>query len=344
MSRIRFANISTPPLPPAGRTFLYFDETDSHAKTIDSSGTIFDLTLSGGGVGTISDSLLGVDGITVISGANITTISGFRAEFISTSGSLQIQIDNNTTQIITTSGHLQTQINTITAGDVESVNSLTGAIDVIGKGEVNVTVEGQNIVVSGTPHEIDTDIDTVSDAIIGAGTVTVTSGTNTTTISGSTALTGILHQLVFCKSEGEITNDLFLNHYGDGRAGSPSNESPAVMPWKSKLVGLTYTNKVAGTRVHIEIQSVADGSGNSPVLLDFDWLLDTVGVRTARKTNFTTDIIFDAGDKISVFLDLKVGGSNPENVIVVMHLEIIEETFEESSENFSGNLGVGVTS
>jgi len=372
MSRLRFANIPTPTLPPAGRTFLYVDETDSHAKTIDSSGTIFDLTLSGGGGGgvdtdTISDALLGVDGITVISGANITTVSGFRAEFISTSGSLQTQINNNTAQIITTSGHLQVQIDNITASDVESVNSLTGAIDVIGKGEVNVTVEGQNIVVSGTPHETDTDTDTISDAIIGgtgitvtsgsntttidghlrytkdendaivagsnvtvvsgantitisstggggggdvpdalvgAGTVTVTSGTNTTTISGSTALTGLLHQIAFMKGK-TIENDVFLNTYGDGGDGSPSNESPAVMPWKSKLVGLSYTNKVAGTKVHIEVQSVADGSGNSPVLMDFDWLLDAVGVRTARKTNFTTDIIFDAGDKIAVFIRSK---------------------------------------
>ena len=70
---------------------------------------------------------------------------------------------------------------------MDSVNSLTGAIDVIGKGEVNVTVEGQNIVVSGTEHATDTDTDTVSDAIIGGTGITVTSGTSITTIDGHEA-------------------------------------------------------------------------------------------------------------------------------------------------------------
>ncbi len=472
MSRIRFANIPTPPLPPAGRTFLYLDEADSHTKTIDSDGNIHDLTLSGvppkaliGADGitiisgtnivtvsgfrdefvnasgslqtqidiieasdvesvnaltgaivvtgkgevnvtvegqnivvsgtphetdtdtdTISNALAGADGITVISGVDTDTITGFRTEFVNASGTLSTEIDDSITnhaadasahhtrytraendailgvdgitiisgtnditvtgfrtEFVNASGSLQVQIDNITASDVESVNSLTGAIDVVGKGEVNVTVEGQNIVVSGTDHMADTNIDTISDAIIGAGTVTVTSGTNTTTISGSTALTGLLHQIAFMKGKDDIMNDVFLNTYGDGPDGSPSIESPAVMPWKSKLVGLSYTNKTAGTKVHIEIQSVADGSGNSPVLMDFDWLLSTVGVRTARKTDFVTDIIFDAGDKISVFLDVKAGSSNPRNVIVILYFEIVEETFEESSENFSGNLGVGVT-
>ena len=36
--------------------------------------------------------------------------------------------------------------------DVDSVNALIGDIVIVGKGEVGVTVEGQNIVVSGTDH------------------------------------------------------------------------------------------------------------------------------------------------------------------------------------------------
>jgi hypothetical protein len=41
----------------------------------------------------ISDALIGVDGITIISGTNTTTVSGFRDEFVAASGSLQSNID-----------------------------------------------------------------------------------------------------------------------------------------------------------------------------------------------------------------------------------------------------------
>ncbi len=235
-----------------------------------------------------------------------------------------------------------------TGSQIAEQNFTTEGIDLRDLRNV-IVAEGDNIVVtSGEVNQtlvftVGTSSNVVSDALVGAGNVTIVSGTDTITVSGGTGLTGALHQIAFMKGKDDIMNDLFLNTYGDGMDGSPSNDSPAVMPWKSKLVGLTYTNKTAGTKVHIEIQSTADGTGNSPVLMDFDWLLDTVGVRTARKTDFVTDIIFDAGDKISVFLDLRPGSSRPRNVIVILYFEIVEATFEESSENFSGNLGPGVT-
>ena len=72
--------------------------------------------------------------------------------------------------------------------DVGSLNSLTGDITVIGKGEVGVTVEGQNIVVSGTGHTAGGGGGgDVSDALVGTDGITVLSGTPTaseTTISG----------------------------------------------------------------------------------------------------------------------------------------------------------------
>ncbi len=45
------------------------------------------------GTSTVEPAIVGVDGITVISGADTTTISGFQAEFTSASGSLQLQLD-----------------------------------------------------------------------------------------------------------------------------------------------------------------------------------------------------------------------------------------------------------
>jgi hypothetical protein len=108
-----------------------------------------------------NDALTGSDGITIVSGSNSIDVQGFQAEFVSASGSLQTQID------------------AVEGSDVDSINSSTGIVDIAGKGETVVTVEGQNIVVSGTDH-----IDTVSDALVGTGGITIISGSNTTTVSG----------------------------------------------------------------------------------------------------------------------------------------------------------------
>jgi len=60
------------------------------------SGTTHVTGGGGGDGGTVSDALVGADGIIVLSGtptAGETTISGFRDEFVSSSGSLQGQLD-----------------------------------------------------------------------------------------------------------------------------------------------------------------------------------------------------------------------------------------------------------
>ena len=120
--------------------------------------------------GTPANALVGSDGVTVTSGDPTDTISGFRTEFVSASGSLQTQID------------------AVEGSDVDSVNALIGDIVVVGKGEVGVTVEGQNIVVSGTDHTAGGGGGgDVSDAMVGTDGITVLSGTPTaseTTISG----------------------------------------------------------------------------------------------------------------------------------------------------------------
>ena len=118
---------------------------------------------------TVPNALIGVDGITVTSGTSEDTITGFRAEFVNASGTLQTSID------------------AVEGSDVDSVNSATGDITIVGVGEVNVTTDGTTITVSGTDHATDTDTDTVSDAIIGGVGIVVTSGVNTTTIDGHEA-------------------------------------------------------------------------------------------------------------------------------------------------------------
>jgi len=108
--------------------------------TDDGSGNV---TISGtagtGGTDTVSDALVGADGITVISGvptASETTISGFRTEFVSSSGSLQTQIDTLAPLTVkeTDGSPLVTNVNTIIV--------TTGTLTDDGGGQVTIVTGG----------------------------------------------------------------------------------------------------------------------------------------------------------------------------------------------------------
>lgn len=147
------------------------------------------------------DAILGTDGIEVVSGTSTVTVSGFRNEFISTSGSLQAQIDNNassviqnasditenTSLIVTTSGHLQGQIDGINVDELEDAILGEDGIAVI-SGSNSVTVsgfKGEFVSASGSlQNQIDNiDINEIEPAIVGDDGISVTSGTNIT-VSG----------------------------------------------------------------------------------------------------------------------------------------------------------------
>jgi len=159
----------------------------------------------------------------------------------------------------------------------------------------------------------------------GNGVVTLKSG------GGISSLGGI-HQLV-ALNKGTKQNK-WTCIYGTKGA---SNEIHPPMPWKSQLVGLVFYNKERGADVDIEIYVAPEGGGSTPVTQVFKWELDNA--RVARKTNFSTPIIFDAGDKVGVYF--KDAGKNPKDSRCILYFKIIEETEEESKENYSGNFSRG---
>lgn len=116
-----------------------------------------------------NDAITGSDGITIVSGSNTIEVIGFRTEFVNASGSLQEQIGT---------------------GGVTSLNSLVGVIDITGKGEVVVTIEGQNVVISGTPHVAASGIIPVS------GTATTISGCFTHVQTSPSDIWNINHNLL----------------------------------------------------------------------------------------------------------------------------------------------------
>lgn len=113
----------------------------------------------------------------------------------------------------------------------------------------------------------------------------------------------------------------------------PSNNSPHCVVWKSKLVGLSFTNKYAGVNCDIKLYITAEGDGNSPKVKLYEWQIRNC--RTKRKTNFNPDVIIEAGDKLAIFCSEQ--GKKPNDLVIVTYWQIIETNSQEYCENWSGD-------
>jgi hypothetical protein len=142
-----------------------------------------------------------------------------------------------------------------------------------------------------------------------------------------------LYPIVF-NHEG-TANNRWISYGGD--TGLLSSESPAIIPFRSKMAATVFTNRKTGADLDIEVYSVAEGSGVSAKTLDFTW--DLNNCRYARKTNFSSDIIFEAGDRLSVYF--RDRGTNPADAHFTIYLEILADNSEEVCDNTSGNVSFG---
>lgn len=168
------------------------------------------------------------------------------------------------------------------------------------------------------------------------GNVSVVDETNgkvTIAVGGTNSLVGGLHQMTFLDDDSGV-KEKWLGYYEDGIASSEIN---GIMPWKSKLVGITFSNRDTGIDQDVKIYSTPEGGGYTPKTLDFSWTLSNI--RIARKTDFVTDIIFDVGDKIAVFL--KDTGTDANRPVIKLYFQIIDGTTSSGSENNSGNFATG---
>lgn len=118
--------------------------------------------------------------------------------------------------------------------------------------------------------------------------------------------------------------------------GTSSDASPAIIPWKSRLVGITFSNKKRDVDCNVDVfAGMEDGNGYTDRHI-LSWELRDV--RAARKTDITDNIIFEAGEKVGVFLADK--GGDPERPVVTLYFHIMADTKETSEVNSKYNLNI----
>lgn len=133
--------------------------------------------------------------------------------------------------------------------------------------------------------------------------------------------------------ENSSANNKWLEY---GANSSPSDETPAILPFDAKLISCTFTNDDDGVDTDIEIHKSSEGSGsNASIVATFQ----IRNRRVARFSDFTA-IQFSAGDKISVFARDK--GTNPSQVVVKLYFLITNYNKENAGEDFSSDFSLSV--
>lgn len=115
----------------------------------------------------------------------------------------------------------------------------------------------------------------------------------------------------------------------------PSNESPYIIPWKCKIIGISYSNKEFNSNIDLQIFKSDNNNENiNNLMLQWD-------IRTSRsgyKTDIPSSIMCNPGDKIGIFLK-KYNNDKPKNVNIVIYFQIdTTTTLSQSTESYSGNM------
>lgn len=164
-----------------------------------------------------------------------------------------------------------------------------------------------------------------------AGQILVADGEGGWTVednSAGSSMAAITYQFVFV-ANGTVNNK-WLSLY---EKTNYSNETPAVLPWKSKLIGISYNNENSGADPKIYIYKANAGSGNSDSVL-YTWTLSNA--RVAYKTDLP-EMILNAGDKVGVYHE-KNGSTSSKNVAIILYFQATSDaTTGSGTENFSGD-------
>lgn len=175
----------------------------------------------------VETALIGSDGITIISGSNLTTVQGFYGEFVAASGTLQQQFDDlnlnyaTDAELTSVSGHLQAQLDNIDFPEFTET-ALLGADGItIISGSNSTTVQGFYGEFVSTSGNLQTQINELDlQQAYEAGRIVLTlagapveiktaSGTGTAAlISPTLTVSGAQPRVVFRRTTGAGTGEL----------------------------------------------------------------------------------------------------------------------------------------
>lgn len=116
-----------------------------------------------------------------------------------------------------------------------------------------------------------------------------------------------------------------------GHNSMPSDETPLVVPFQSRLIAVTYTNSENDSDVDVEIYRSAAGQGNSDSKI---YTLELRNCRTAVDRDTSGIYTVGAGDKIAVFC--RDRGVNAKDVQVTLYLQVTQESTGVYVEEWSG--------
>jgi len=110
------------------------------------------------------------------------------------------------------------------------------------------------------------------------------------------------------------------------------DEVPFVVPYNSKLIGITFSNKTSNRSTDVRIYKATQTQGNVDSLIH-TWQVRNA--RTGRQTIFSPGLTFAAGDKVGIYL--KDAGYDPKAPMVVLYFERTDAINDDFIENYSGH-------
>jgi len=137
------------------------------------------------------------------------------------------------------------------------------------------------------------------------------------------------------------TSDKWLRTIADDH---PSDQVSFRMPFGVKLVALNFSNKNNDTRFYLQIFKALSNQGNNDVLIyelnhnNLSLRSRNFTYRTGNNSNVSelTDITFNAGDKIGVYLKKGIS-KQPSDPLVHLWFRITDSSKIDTLENYNGD-------
>ena len=111
-----------------------------------------------------------------------------------------------------------------------------------------------------------------------------------------------------------------------------SNEAPAIMPWRSQLLAITFTNEKNSVDTDVELWKGDEESGNAATKMH-TW--EVRDCRVGRLTAFASPITFEAGDKLAVFV--RKQGTYPKDVAITYYFKVLADNNEDIQKTYTGD-------